>query len=159
MLTVTVDAGDVCGRLDAVAAAAREGVARTVQQNASELLAKVQDKLSGEVLNPRSGTLRGSVVETGLLAGAATFSDSVVSDGTASYARIQEYGGRVSIPEEVPQAGKALAFAYGGRLVFAAHAAAHDIDIPQRSYLRASLAEQSQPFIDGIRKVVTECLS
>jgi hypothetical protein len=55
-----------------------------------------------------------------------------------------------------PVNAKALAFAYGGRMVFAKRTAAHTVTIPERSYLRSSLAEFAERFVDGIRKVALE---
>ena len=135
------------------------GVAQATQESTRRLLATVQNKLSGEVLNARSGALRRSIVETGLFVAAGDITDSVASDGSVAYARIQEYGGRVSIPEIVPRSARALAFEYGGRLVFARHVAGHDVGIPERSYLRSSLAELRGSIADNIRKVVLESIS
>jgi predicted secreted Zn-dependent protease len=47
------------------------------------------------------------------------------SDGSAPYARIQDYGGRVNIRQASPEAAKAMALEYHGRLLFAKGAAAH----------------------------------
>jgi hypothetical protein len=159
MISLAVNAASAISRLKAIPPTARAGLALAVQTGTRRLLSVVKDKLSGDVLNVRSGALRRSIVETGLVVGAGTVTDSVVSDGSVAYARIQEYGGRVNLPEIVPKSAKALAFEYGGRLVFARHAAAHVIEIPERSYLRASLDEQLDSLIHDIRKIVTESLS
>ena len=50
---------------------------------------------------------------------------------------------------------KALAFAYEGRLVFAKRASPHAVTIPERSYLRASLAEFAPALADSLRKVAS----
>ena len=125
------------------------GVRDAVTSGAARLLALVQAKLSGEVLQPHSGRLRASVhvevSETG-----ARISTEV------PYARIQEYGGRISLPEIVPVNAKALAFAYRGKLVFAKRVAAHTVDIPERSYMRSSLYEFEAGFLSDIRKITAD---
>ena len=153
MITAKIDTAGVGDRLNALAGKVRASAAQAVQANTQQLLERVQDKLSGEVLNVRSGALLRSIVETGLNIDTAGVGDSVASDGSAAYAHIQEYGGRVNIPEIVPRSAKALTFDYGGKLVFARHVAAHSVDIPQRSFLRSSLAEQAQSFADDIRRI------
>ena len=159
MLSMNVSASDVISKLKAVPVSVQANVARAVQEGACRLLDRVQEKLSGEVLNPRSGALRRSIVETGIVVGPGSITDSVASDGSVPYARIQEYGGRMGIPEIVPGAAKALAFEYGGRLVFARHTAAHVVDVPERSFLRSSLAEQRSSLIEDIREAVIGSLS
>ena len=159
MIVLSVDAANAISRLKAIPATVATGVGQAVQESTRRLLGAVQDKLSGDVLNVRSGALRRSIVETGLVGGTTTFTDGVASDGSVAYARIQEYGGRVNIPEIAPRSAKTLAFEYGGRLVFARHVAAHVVEIPERSYLRASLAEQQDSLTDTIRKIVAESLS
>jgi hypothetical protein len=155
MTKANVDASGTCAKLDALSVKVRASAAQAVRDNTRQLLARVQDKLSGDVLNVRSGALLRSIVETGLHADASGVADSVTSDGSVAYARIQEWGGRVNIPEIVPLAAKVLAFEYGGKLVFARHVAAHSADIPERSFLRSSLAEQTQAFTDDIARIAT----
>lgn len=156
MISARVDATSAIARLDAMKQRLRAGVRAAVADGAARLTAMVQAKLSGEVLNVRSGTLRGSIgvetVEDGQGITARLFSDT-------AYARIQEYGGRIVVPALVPVNAKALAFAYGGRMVFAARTAAHAVDIPERSYMRASLAEFEPAFIDAIRKLAADARS
>jgi phage gpG-like protein len=112
----------------------------------------VQRKLSGEVLAARSGALRRSI--------RAEVADDwrgvqarVFSDGGVPYARIQEYGGRIALPAIAAADAKALAFVYEGRLVFAKRAAAHVATIPERSFLRASLAEFAPALSESFRRV------
>jgi phage gpG-like protein len=159
MLSMNVDTSAVVGKLKAVSATTRVNVARAVQAGTQQLLRRVQEKLSGEILNSRSGALRQSMVETGIVAGSSSIADTVASDGSVPYARIQEYGGRVEIPEIVPRNAKALAFEYGGRLVFSGHATAHVVDIPARSFLHSSLAELKTSLTDDICEAVLESLA
>lgn len=116
---------------------------------AAVLAARVRDKLDGEVLQPRSGRLRDSVAAT-----IETNGDGVAVTLDAAgvpYATIQEYGGVVHIPDIVPDRAKALAFEIKGELVFAQRVRAHDVTIPERSYLRSSLAESRDAIQAALR--------
>jgi len=148
-ITAKVDATCVVAKLDALPAKLREGVRAAVETGTRQLQASVQRKLSGEVLDPRSGRLRASIA-----ASVAGLEGSISSD--APYARIQEFGGRINVPAVTPVQAMVLAFPYGGRLVFTARTAAHTVNIPERSYMRTSLAEIVPVFVAGIRKIVEE---
>jgi hypothetical protein len=136
---------------DRLRARLREGFAT----NANALLGVVRAKLSGAVLRPRSGALRASL-RAEIAEDTGGFQARVWSDGSLAYARIQEYGGRIAIPEIVPGNAKALAFLYGGRLVFARRTRAHAVTIPERSYMRSSLDDFAPAFADSIRRIAGE---
>ncbi|MGH6878879.1 MAG: hypothetical protein ACREHV_16085 [Rhizomicrobium sp.] len=157
MITASIDPAPAIAKLDAMQQHLREGVRTAVQDDAGRLLSIVQAKLSGEVLNARSGALLRSIhAETD--EDADGIGARVFSDGSVPYAHIQEFGGRMSIPALAPVSAKVLAFAYGGRMVFAKRTVAHVVDIPERSYMRASLAGFASIFADGIRKLVADAL-
>lgn len=151
MIALNIDATGAIGKLRALADKTRAGVRNAVAASAQRLVKLVQAKLSGEVLNTRSGALRASIR-------AETDETSACISSDLPYARIQEYGGRIAMPEIVAVNAKALAFSYGGKLVFATRATAHAIDIPERSYMRSSLAEFEPGFVDDIRKVAAEAI-
>lgn len=120
------------GVLNRLRAASPEIVARvkpTMYRLAIMLQRKVKtEKLSGQVLHVRSGTLRRSIsqrvtVEGGLLTG--------VVGTNLKYGRVHEYGGRVSIREHVRKSR--IGTIYTVRQ--------HDRTFPERSFLRSSLAE------------------
>src|SRR5580698_8412563 len=117
-ITAKVDTSQVATKLAALPQKLRQGAQSAVAAGTEQLLATVQRKLSGEVLATRSGRLRDSIA-----ASAADLEGRISSD--APYARIQEFGGRIDVPAITPVQAKALAFPYGGRLVFAARTAAH----------------------------------
>ena len=158
MITASIDASGAIAKLKNIRMAVSSRVTDAVERGTKAVLERVQEKLSGEVLKARSGRLKNSIVETGLSTNSGVIADFVATDGSVPYARIQEFGGRIDIPEIVPRSTKALAFEYGGKLVFAKRAAAHTVTIPDRSYLRSALAELSLALTDGIRKIVTEAL-
>jgi hypothetical protein len=89
------------------------------------------------------------------------------------YARIQEQGGTVQIPEIVPVNASVLAFStparmaisaiasHGGgstAMIFTMRAKAHPVTIPEHPYARKALADYRQPFQGGIRGVVQAAL-
>jgi phage gpG-like protein len=157
MIAMDVDAAPAIAKLEALTGKLRFAAQNAVQNGCNRLLSIVQGKLSGEVLNSRSGALLRSIsaeiTETGNGIEARIF-----SDGTVPYARVQEYGGRLNIPAIVPMQAKTLAFAYEGRLVFARSTAAHIVDIPARSYMRASLDEYETAFAVNVQQSVREAL-
>ncbi|HEX4079584.1 MAG TPA: hypothetical protein VHX61_12015 [Rhizomicrobium sp.] len=158
MITTRIDPTPAIAKLEVMKRRLRAGVRAEVENGAARLLSRVQAKLSGEVLEARSGALLRSIqAETN--EDEDGFGAQVFSDGSVPYARIQEYGGRVNIPALTPVHAKALAFAYGGRMVFAKSAAAHVVDIPERSYMRSSLAEFADAFTADIRRIVSDALS
>jgi hypothetical protein len=153
-MQIEVDTVSAAARLAALPAKVRTGVQQAVRAGALKLLSKVQQKVSGDVLQVRSGALLNSLREAGLSGSGDSITDGVATDAALKYARILEYGGRVEIPEIAPVAARALAFAYGGKVIFAMKAAAHVVEIPEHSYMRSSLAEIAPDIIADIRKVV-----
>ena len=83
---------------------------------------------------------------------------------TEPYLRIQEYGGVIHLPEIFPQGAQALHWLSPAKVgfsgareqeeVFARHAAAHDVTLPERSYLRAALAQRRSAIIAGFAGTV-----
>lgn len=147
-MQISIDSTPAAAKLQALKQRLEDRVGHAIDAGAARLLALVREKLSGDVLNARSGALRDSIrSETDGL------SARVFSEGSVAYARVQEYGGRIAIPGIVPKTAGALSFSLGGRLVFAARTAAHVVRIPQRSYLRSSLAEFAPVFMEDLCKL------
>ena len=109
---------------------------------AIELAAKVQQKLSGDVLNQKSGALARSIVTT-IDESSTTISVTVASNGDVKYAAIHEFGGVIPPHEIVPNKARALAFVVSGKQAFAARVNLPAITMPERCYLRSSLAEMA----------------
>ena len=119
----------------------RVALAEKANTLAAQLQAKIQEKLSGGVLNSKSGALAGSIV--------ATVDDSSpdvsvnIATGDIKYAAIHEYGGMSPPHRIVPDKTRALAFIVGGKQTFAARVNLPVIAMPERSYMRSSLAEMT----------------
>jgi hypothetical protein len=157
MIEMQVDAGPAVARLEAVSQRLRANTRDAMEDGVERLLAIVQGKLSGEVLNSRSGALLHSIRAESVNA-TNGIEARIFSDGSVPYARVQEYGGRLNIPAIAPVRAKVLAFAYEGRMIFAKSVTAHVVDIPERSYMRASLDEFEAACVEGIRQSVADAL-
>jgi phage gpG-like protein len=121
------------------------------------LEAKIQQKLSGGVLNMRSGALASSIIAT-VDESSADVSVRIGTSGDVKYAAIQEFGGTIPPHEIVPNKAKALAFVVGGKQVFAARVNLPAVTIPERSYLRSSLAEMAGEIAEGLSGAVAEAM-
>jgi hypothetical protein len=58
----------------------------------------------------------------------------------------------------VPDKAKALAFVVGGKQVFAARVNLPAVTMPERSYLRSSLAEMAEEIAEGLSGAVMEAM-
>lgn len=103
----------------------------------------IRDKLSGQVLNVRSGDLRRSIQEEAPLTEGTGVFGRVFSSGDVKYARIHEYGGRTAPHDIVPNKAEALAFMIGGKQVFAKVVHHPGSQMPERSFLRSALADRA----------------
>ena len=121
---------------------------------AAELEAKVAQKLAGGVLNPRTGALARSIVST-IEETAMGVAVTVASNGDVKYAKIHEFGGVIPPHEIVPDKARALAFAIDGKQVFARRVNLPAVTMPERSYLRSSLAEMAEEIRAGMSEAVT----
>lgn len=129
-----------------------------------KLEARVKEKLSGQVLNVRSGALRRSIFSK-IDAIATAIIGKVSSSGDVKYARIHELGGKTKAHVIEPKGKKALAF--GGFVgmgqwgLFAKSVIVRKVNhpgsvIPKRSYLASSLKEQATDIIAGLKLAAVE---
>lgn len=122
---------------------------------AAELEAKVQRKLAGGILNPRTGALARSIVTT--VADLATdVSVTVAASGDVKYAAIHEFGGSIPAHEILPDKAKALAFVVDGKQAFAARVNLPTVTMPERSYMWSSLAEMADAIAEELTAAVLE---
>lgn len=151
MMSVALDGQDALqARLAALPAEMIAGLSAKAAILAQKLADKVkEDKLSGGALQAVSGALRASIVATTVADGTSVFA-SVGSAGDVKYAAIQEYGGKTAAHDIVAVKAKALAFASGGATVFAKQVHHPGSTIPERSYLRASLAEMADEIVAAL---------
>jgi len=133
----------------------RQALSSKANVLAVALEAKIQQKLSGGVLNMRSGALASSIIAT-VDESSAGVSVRIGTSGDVKYAAIQEFGGTIPPHEIVPDKAKALAFVVGGKQVFAARVNLPAVTMPERSYLRSSLAEMSEEIKEGFSEAVAD---
>ena len=74
------------------------------------------------------------------------------------YAAIHEFGGTIPPHQIVPDKARALAFLVGGKQVFAARVNLPAITMPERSYMRSSLAEMAGEIHDELDVAVVEAI-
>jgi phage gpG-like protein len=153
MIGVQIRGDDaVADRFASMAARVHDKLLAAVTTNGLALQAHVmQDKLSGQVLKVRSGTLRDSIALTVMDDG-----DGIVASlGTeVKYAAIQEYGGKTAPHVIAPRDASVLAFRIGGKTIFAKRVQHPGSRMLERSFLRSALADQADQIRDSLRAAV-----
>jgi phage gpG-like protein len=130
----------------------RDALSAKANALAAALQAKIQQKLAGAVLNQKSGALARSIATT-VDDSSANVSVSITT-GDIQYAAIHEFGGVIPPHQIVPDRAKALAFVVGGKQAFAVRVNLPAITMPERSYMRSSLAEMADEIRDGLSEAV-----
>lgn len=123
---------------------------------AAALQERIRQKLTGEVLQTRSGALAASIVAS--IAEEPHGIAVRIASTDVKYAAIHEFGGTIPPHQIVPDKAKALAFVIGGKQVFAARVQIPTVTMPERSYMRASLAEMAAAIREGLSEAVTHVL-
>ena len=134
------------GRIDQATRAALRGTIVGLTQSVTAL---VRQKLSGQVLHKRSGKLYNSIQQQ-LVENTTSIYGRVFSDGSAPYAAIQEFGGVI----HHPGSSKFQAWQSPGGWVFTHMTRPHDITIPERSYMRSSLADMQDEIVSRMTTAV-----
>lgn len=157
MFSLALDGlGETSARLEGYPAALQAALGAKADELAAALADLVKtDKLSGGVLNTRSGALSDSIAAT-VTADADGVLASVGSVGDVKYAAIQEYGGKTSAHEILPVKGSALAFVIGDTQHFARRIEHPGSVIPERSYLRSALGDMKDEIVDALAGAAAE---
>jgi HK97 gp10 family phage protein len=135
----------------------RRALARKLTASALTMVANVKRKLSGTVLNVRTGNLRDSIEYT-LNESATSVEAKVFSGKSVKYAAIHEFGGQTSPHDIYPAKAQALAFMMGGKQVFAKVVHHPGSKIPERSYMRSTLGDMREEIIEGMNDALKEAL-
>lgn len=147
---------ETSARLDGYPAALQAALAAKADELAAALADLVKnDKLSGGVLNTRSGAL-GNSIAASVTADADGVLASVGSEGDVKYAAIQEYGGKTSAHEILPAKGNVLAFVVGDAQHFARRVEHPGSAIPERSYLRSALDDMKDQIVAALADAASE---
>lgn len=130
---------------------------RRIRALVLRLQARVQKKLSGQVLNVVTGALRRSiqsdVTDTG-----ERIIGRVYSSGDVKYAAIHEFGGRTRAHIIEPRKAQALMFVMGGRNVFARRVNHPGSQMPERSFMRTSLQEMRDEIVRSLSEAPLEAM-
>jgi len=134
----------------------KKAMAISVGLGAQLVYGRVVRKLTGPVLKVQSGRLRQSVVS--LVEGVFTDNPKGIVGTNVEYAPVHEYGLTIQHPGSVaadrpstrnPNARHTLRFEIGGKVFYRIRTRAHPIKMPERPFMRPSLAE-SVPQIRNI---------
>jgi len=159
MLALELDGlEEASARFEAYPAALAAELDAKATELAAALVDLIQnDKLSGGILNMRSGALRDSIAAS-IAADADGFVASVGSEGDVKYAAIQEYGGKTGAHEILPDKARALAFVVGGLERFACKVEHPGSLIPERPYMRSSLDDMRNEILAGLAEAAADAL-
>jgi phage gpG-like protein len=156
MITVNVDDSKVQAWFRGMPAKVKARLEQAIYTLSEKLRSHVvKDKLLGQVLNRRSGRLGQSIQERVESSG-SSITGIVYSSGDVPYARIQEYGGRTAAHVIEARNAQALSFVMGGKHVFAKRVNHPGSNIPERSYMRSSLADMKDEIIQKMTIAVGE---
>ena len=145
-------------RLRALPDAINSGLLHGITQLGIELQRHVQeDKLSGQVLRSRTGSLRSSISlqvdQSGGAVTASVFTDS-------RYAGVQEYGfaGTVSVRASLRRIREAFGRPIAEKTI---SVRAHDrrMNLPERSFLRSALEDMAPVIRDEVGAALAEAVS
>jgi len=156
MLTVRLQ-GDAAliKRLQVMPGSIQAALVRKVTQLTLMLEQKVKGKLTDDVLHVRTGKLHNSVFHE-VEADSTKVIGKVGAGRNVAYAAIHEFGGQTKAHVIEAMNGKALYFQMAGKPVFAKRVNHPGSTIPERSYLRSSLAEMKEEIIDGMAEAIRE---
>jgi len=145
-------------RVRALPDAINSGLLRGITQLGIELQRHVQeDKLSGQVLRSRTGSLRSSI---GLRVDQSdgAFTASVFTD--SRYADVQEYGfaGTVSVRASLRRVREAFGRPMSEKTV-SVRAYDRRMNLPERSFLRSALKDMTPAIRDGMAAALADAVS
>lgn len=156
-ISVTVDTTRAIAKLGKLSEATRARVRTAIVELTQKLAERVRAKLSGEVLHVRSGALLASI-HSEMVEGTNDIYGTVYSQGVP-YAAIHEYGGVTSPHVIAAKYAQALRFEIGGEVFFRKSVNHPGSKIPERSYLRSSLAEMQDEIVARLQGAVAKAVA
>lgn len=127
-----------------------EGVVTYVQLN----------KLSGQVLNVKTGATRDALDSRAFEDGANVVGEAFIPLNKAPGARMNEYGGRTRPHVIVPRTAKALKFlASDGEDVFARRVNHPGSQMPERSFMRSGLNDMTAKIIEELQEAANRAVN
>lgn len=154
-ITVTGDR-ELIQRLNTLIPEVRRELLKRVTRLALDMVRHVRtNKLSGQVLNHRTGRLWRSIFQR-VAADTYGVVATVASSSDVPYAGIHEFGGRTRPHDIVARRKKALAFMIQGNMVFAKRVRHPGSNMPERSFLRSSLTDMRARIDRDMKDAVAE---
>lgn len=154
-VTLSGDAALVV-RLHSLPARLHDRVLATMQRLGLDLKARIIDNLSGAVLQRRSGRLAAAQQVTVTESGGAITIAAGFDSADVPYGAIQEFGGTTRAHLIEAKNARALAFAVGGRPVFARRVHHPGSKIPERSFLRSALADMAPAMLADLAAIAAD---
>jgi len=113
-------------------------------------------KLSGQVLKNRTGTLRRSITAHPPISTGTVITGRVGTN--IEYAMIHEFGGKTPAHDIFPKRGRALAFNWKGKDVVFAKVHHPGSVFPERSFMRTALNEMKPEILAEFDKAIMEVI-
>jgi phage gpG-like protein len=150
-MSVTLDAEALSAGLDRLSSQVSAAVQAKVTAATAELQRHViDDKLHSQMLNARTGRLASAVERTIEVEGDSIVGEIFVND-SVRYAAILEHGGSTAPHDIMPDKTKALAFAAGGKHVFARVVHHPGSRFPARPYLASTLNDEAEEIAAALK--------
>lgn len=142
-MSVTLETEALSAGLDRLSSQVLAAVGAKVMAATAELQRHViDDKLHGQMLSTRTGRLASAVERRTEAKGDSIVGEVFVND-SVRYAAILEHGGSTSPHDIVPDKAMALAFAVGGKHIFARVVHHPGSRFPARPYLASALSDEA----------------
>lgn len=119
---------------------------------------RAKQKVSGEVLNVRTGQLRSNIQSDTAEGDNGDIVGRIFVTRNVKYAAIHEFGGQTAAHLITPKNALALRFMKGADVVFAKSVNHPGSKIPMRSYMRAALTELKDLILSQLKGVYTAVL-
>lgn len=152
MVTLKINATEANRKLKALPEIQRRRLRVVIIRDVRQLSELVRANLSGRVLNIQSGKLIASI-RNQLVENAKAIYGQVFSIGVP-YARIHEFGGQTRPHKITARNAQALHFFIGQQEFFRKSVNHPGSKIPERSYMRAALAELRAKIVEDMTAAV-----
>lgn len=144
----------VIARFEAMPLAVQRELVKEVTADVQDLEGYIKSaKLSGQVLNRRSGALSRSIhaVLPVTVSGNAVIG-TVGQSGDVKYGKIHEFGGKTPPHVIEPKKGTVLAFMWQGKQRFFKKVNHPGSVMPERSFMRSALADKAEQYTHGLKQ-------
>ncbi len=150
-MSVTLDGDALSSGIDRLPSQVTAALVAKVTAAATELQRHViDDKLHGQMLKSRTGRLVAAVERVVRVDGDSVEGEIFVA-GSVPYAAILDHGGTTAPHDIVPDKAKAIAFAAGGKHVFARVVHHPGSRFPARPFLESALGDEADSIASALK--------